>query len=40
MITFHATQHMQHRHAKVETWVALMPQCLMIMHNDAHDQVL
>jgi hypothetical protein len=29
---------MEHGHAIIETWVALMPQCLMIMHDDVHDQ--
>jgi len=41
MLTFlatHITQYMQHGHAIIETWVALMPQCLMIMHDDDHDQ--
>jgi hypothetical protein len=34
------TPYMQHGHATIETLNALMKQYLMIMHNDAHDQVL
>ena len=29
---------MQHKHAILETWNALMPQYLMLILNDAHDQ--
>jgi hypothetical protein len=31
---------MQHGHAIIETYNALMKHYLMIMHDDAHDQVL
>ena len=31
---------MQQTHAITETWNGFMPQCLMIMHDDYHDQVL
>ena len=34
------TSLMQHGHAIFATLIALMKQYLVIMHNDAHDQVL
>jgi hypothetical protein len=34
------TQHVKHVIASFETEGALMPKCLMFMHNDAHDHVL
>jgi len=33
-------QHMKHMSAILETYGAFMQQCLVIMHDDAHDQVL
>jgi hypothetical protein len=31
---------MKHKIAILETYRAVMQQCMMVMHDDAHDQVL